>query len=467
MADKTYDLIVLGAGPGGYVGAIRASQLGMKVAVIEQRSTLGGVCLNEGCIPSKALLDSSEYFSLAKNHFAAHGIEVPEPRLNLATMMTRKDTVVSELTAGVEYLFKKNQISWIKGQGILRGTDNDHFQQITVGSEVYRGQKILLATGSRPVEIPGLPIDNRLIIDSSGALSLTRVPEHLVVVGAGYIGLELGSVWLRLGAKVSVVEMLPQMLPKSDPDTVKALQRSLKKQGMNIHLDARIEKLQTDNDRATLTVLRKNKAHEIEADKILISAGRKPNLDGYGLKESGIDLDESGFIRVDDNYMTTAADIYAVGDIVAGPMLAHKASEEAVVCVERMTGQGSAVNYHTIPGVCYTWPEMASIGKTESELEEKRIPFKVGKFNFMGNGRTRAMAETEGLVKILVHPETRKILGFHILGPRASDLIAEAVAVTSLNGTVDDIIRMIHSHPTLSEAIKEAALNVDDSAIHA
>lgn len=467
MADKTYDLIVLGAGPGGYVGAIRASQLGMKVAVIEQRSTLGGVCLNEGCIPSKALLDSSEYFSLAKNHFAAHGIEVPEPRLNLATMMTRKDNVVSELTAGVEYLFKKNQISWIKGQGILRGTDNDHFQQITVGSEIYRGKKILLATGSRPVEIPGLPIDNRLIIDSSGALSLTRVPEHLVVVGAGYIGLELGSVWLRLGAKVSVVEMLPQMLPKSDPDTVKALQRALKKQGMNFHLDARIEKLQTDNDRATLTVLRKNKAHEIEADKILISAGRKPKLDGYGLEESGIDLDESGFIRVDDNYMTTAADIYAVGDIVAGPMLAHKASEEAVVCVERMTGRGSAVNYHTIPGVCYTWPEMASIGKTEPELEEKGIPFKVGKFNFMGNGRARAMAETEGLVKILVHPETRKILGFHILGPRASDLIAEAVAVTSLNGTVDDIIKMIHSHPTLSEAIKEAALNVDDAAIHA
>ncbi len=312
-----------------------------------------------------------------------------------------------------------------------------------------------------------MPIDNNLIIDSTGALSLTQVPEHLVVVGAGYIGLELGSVWLRLGSEVSVVEMLPQILPKSDPDTVKALQRSLKKQGMNIHLSARIEEIQADNNRATLTVIGKNKTHEIEADKILISAGRKPNLDGYGLTESGIKLDESGFIRVDDNYMTTASDIYAVGDIVAGPMLAHKASEEAVVCVERMTGQGSAVDYHAIAGVCYTWPEMASIGKTEPQLEEEGIPYKVGKFNFMGNGRARAMAETEGLVKILVHTETRKILGFHILGPRASDLIAEAVAVTSLNGTVDDIVRIVHSHPTLSEAIKEAALDVDNAAIHA
>ncbi|MEE4254341.1 MAG: dihydrolipoyl dehydrogenase [Desulfuromusa sp.] len=467
MVDKTFDLIVLGAGPGGYVGAIRASQLGMKVAVVEQRATLGGVCLNEGCIPSKALLDSSEHYSLAKNHFAMHGIEITEPKLNLTTMMQRKDNIVSELTSGVEYLFKKNGISWIKGQGILRGTDNDHFQQIEVGPEVYKGKKILLATGSCPVAIPGLPIDNSLIIDSTGALSLAEVPDHLVVVGAGYIGLELGSVWLRLGAKVSVVEMLPEMLPKSDPETVKALQRSLKKQGMNIHLNARIEDIQVDNNQATLTVIRKNKTQEIEADKILISAGRKPNLEGYGLKESGVELDESGFIRVDDNYMTTAPGIYAVGDIIDGPMLAHKASEEAVVCVERMTGQAPAVNYHTIPGVCYTWPEMASIGKTEPELEEEGIPFKVGKFNFMGNGRARAMAETEGLVKILVHPETRKILGFHILGPHASDLIAEVVAVTSLNGTVDDIVRMIHSHPTLSEAIKEASLDVDDSALHA
>ncbi|MGE4492636.1 MAG: dihydrolipoyl dehydrogenase [Syntrophotalea sp.] len=469
MADEVFDLIVLGAGPGGYVGAIRAAQLGLKVAVIESRPTLGGVCLNEGCIPSKALLDSSEHFALARDKFDMHGIEIPAPKLNLAKMMARKEGVVGDLTGGVAFLFKKNKVSWIKGHGRLLGAAADGLQQVEVTGKnagVVKGKNILLATGGKVAQVPGITIDNEVIIDNVGALSLQQVPEHLVVVGAGYIGLELGSVWLRLGAKVSVVEMLPKMLPKSDGDTTQALQRSMKKQGMTFHMGTRVDNIQVAGGKATLTLSKGDKTQEVVCDKVLMSIGRKPNMEGLGASEIGVELDERGCVKVDDNYATTVPGIYAIGDLIPGPMLAHKASEEAVVFVERLVGKNSQVHYGTIPGVCYTWPEVASVGKTEEQLQEEGIPVKVGKFNFVGNGRARAMAETEGFVKILAHAENGQVLGVHIFGPRASDMIAEAVAVMSYGGTAHDIGAMFHGHPTLSEAVKEAALDVDGAAVH-
>lgn len=468
MADENFDLIVLGAGPGGYVGAIRAAQLGLNVAVVESRPTLGGVCLNEGCIPSKALLDSSEHFALARDKFDMHGIEIPAPKLNLAKMMERKDGVVSDLTGGIGFLFKKNKITWVKGHGKLLGADGEGLQQVEVTGRdagVVKSRQVLLATGSKVAEVPGITVDNNVVIDNVGALSLDEVPDHLMVVGAGYIGLELGSVWLRLGSKVTVVEMLPEMLPKSDADITKALQRSLKKQGMSFNMGTRVENIEVSGGKATVKLSKKEKIKEVVCDKVLMSIGRKPNTDGLG--EVGVELDEWGFVKVDDNYATNVPGIYAIGDLIPGPMLAHKASEEAVVFVERLMGQKSKVHYNTIPGVCYTWPEAASVGKTEQQLQEEGIPVKTGSFSFVGNGRARAMAETEGFVKVIAHAESGQVLGVHIFGPRASDMIAEAVAVMSYGGTAQDIGAMFHGHPTLSEAVKEAALDVFGAAVHA
>jgi dihydrolipoamide dehydrogenase len=470
MSDENFDLIVLGAGPGGYVGAIRASQLGLKVAVVESRPNLGGVCLNEGCIPSKALLDSSEHFVLARDKFNMHGIEIPMPKLNLTKMMERKDGVVNDLASGIGFLFKKNKITWVKGHGKLLGADDEGLQQIEVtgmDAALVRARQVLLATGGKVTQVPGITINNDLIIDNVGALSLSKVPDHLLVVGAGYIGLELGSVWLRLGAKVTVVEMLPQMLPKSDADTTQALQRSLKKQGMIFHMGTRVQSLEVSAGWAKVTLVKGDKVQDVVCDKVLMSIGRKPNLDGLGADELGIEIDARGCISVDDNYMTSIPGIYAVGDLIPGPMLAHKASEEAVVCVERLIGKDVKVHYNTLPGVCYTWPEVASVGKTEQELTEEGVAIKVGKFSFLANGRARAMAETEGFVKILTHAESGKILGVHIFGPRASDMIAEAVAVMNYGGTAQEVGAMFHGHPTLSEAVKEAALDVVNAAVHA
>lgn len=469
MADEIFDLIVLGAGPGGYVGAIRASQLGMKVAVVESRPTLGGVCLNEGCIPSKALLDSSEHFALARDKFDMHGIEISAPKLNLAKMMERKEGVVGDLTGGIAFLFKKNKVTWIKGSGKLLGAGSDGLQQVEVTGKnagVVKGKNILLATGGKVAQVPGITVDNDVIIDNVGALSLTQVPEHLMIIGAGYIGLELGSVWLRLGSKVTVVEMLPKMLPKTDGDTTQALQRSLKKQGMTFNMGTCVGGIEVAGGKATVKLVKGDKVTEVVCDKVLMSIGRKPNTDGLGLAEVGVEMGERGCIKVDDNYATSVPGIYAIGDLIPGPMLAHKASEEAVVFVERLVGKNSEVHYDTIPGVCYTWPEVASVGKTEEQLQEAGVPVKVGKFNFVGNGRARAMAETEGFVKILAHADNGQVLGVHIFGPRASDMIAEAVAVMSYGGTAHDIGAMFHGHPTLSEAVKEAALDVDGAAVH-
>lgn len=469
MSDEIYDLVVLGAGPGGYVAAIRASQLGMNVAVIEGRKTLGGVCLNEGCIPSKALLDSSEHFALARDEFDMHGIEIPAPKLNLAKMMERKEGVVSALTGGIKFLFKKNNVTWVKGYGKLLGADGDGVQQVEVAGKkagVVKAKKVLLATGGKVAQVPHIDIDGDTIIDNWGALTLQEVPEHLMIVGAGYIGLELGSVWLRLGAKVTVVEMLPKMLPKADVDTTQALQRSLKKQGMTFKMGTSVAGIDVAGGKATVKLVKGEKETEVVCDKVLMSIGRKPNTDNIGLAEAGVDLDEKGCVVVDENYQTTVPGIYAIGDLIPGPMLAHKASEEGVVCIERMTGKDVKVHYGTIPGVCYTWPEQASVGKTQQSLEAAGIPVKVGKFNFAANGRAHAMAETDGFVKVLAHAETDKVLGVHIFGPRASDMIAEAVAVMAFDGTAHELGAMFHGHPTLSEALKEAALDVDNSAVH-
>jgi dihydrolipoamide dehydrogenase len=469
MADEIFDLIVLGAGPGGYVGAIRAAQLGMKVAVVESRPTLGGVCLNEGCIPSKALLDSSEHFALARDKFDMHGIEIPSPKLNLAKMMERKEGVVSDLTGGIAFLFKKNKVAWIKGEGKLLGAAGEGVQQVEVTGKdagVVKGKNVLLATGGKVAQVPGINVDNDVIIDNWGALCLNEVPEHLMIVGAGYIGLELGSVWLRLGAKVTVVELMPEMLPKTDADITKALQRSLKKQGMSFNMGTSVAGIDIAGGKATVKLSKKDKVKEVVCDKVLMSIGRKPNTEGIGLEDVGVELDERGCVKVDENYATTVPGIYAIGDLIPGPMLAHKASEEAVVFVERLVGKNSEVHYGTIPGVCYTWPEVASVGKTEQQLKEEGIAVKVGKFNFVGNGRARAMAETEGFVKVLAHADSGQVLGIHIFGPRASDMIAEAVAVMSYGGTAHDIGAMFHGHPTLSEAVKEAALDVDGAAVH-
>jgi dihydrolipoamide dehydrogenase len=469
MAEEIFDLIVLGAGPGGYVGAIRAAQLGMKVAVVESRPTLGGVCLNEGCIPSKALLDSSEHFALARDKFDMHGIEIPAPKLNLAKMMERKEGVINDLTGGIAFLFKKNKVTWLKGKGKLLGAAADGLQQVEVDGKdagVAKAKHVLLATGGKVAQVPGITIDNEVIIDNWGALCLNEVPGHLMIVGAGYIGLELGSVWLRLGAKVTVVELMPEMLPKTDVDITKALQRSLKKQGMSFNMGTSVAGIDVAGGKATVKLNKNDKIKEVVVDKVLMSIGRKPNTDGIGLEDVGVELDERGCVKVDENYATTVPGIYAIGDLIPGPMLAHKASEEAVVFVERLVGKNSEVHYGTIPGVCYTWPEAASVGKTEQQLQEEGVPVKTGSFSFVGNGRARAMAETDGFVKVIAHAESGQVLGVHIFGPRASDMIAEAVAVMSYGGTAHDIGAMFHGHPTLSEALKEAALDVDDAAVH-
>ncbi|HBA89423.1 MAG TPA: dihydrolipoyl dehydrogenase [Geobacter sp.] len=469
MSEEIFDLIVIGAGPGGYVAAIRGAQLGMTVAVVEKRSTLGGVCLNEGCIPSKALLDSSELFHLARNRFGAHGIEISPPSLNLGQMMARKDDVVKKLTDGVAFLFKKNRVRSVAGSARLTGPGKDGLQQVEVGGEtpqVLLGKKVLLATGSEAVQIPGLPFDGEGIVSAREALSFDKVPEHLLVVGGGYIGLELGSVWLRLGAQVTVVEMLPRLIAGSDGQVADTLMRSLKKQGMRFMMGAKVAGVEKRDGKLQARVEVEGGAQEIACDKVLVAVGRRPLTDGLGLEELGVQL-EQGRIRVDADYLTSVPGIYAIGDLIAGPMLAHKAMEEGAVCVERMRGEPSQVDYGCVPGVCYTWPEAASVGRTEDSLKEEGIAYKSGKYSFMGNGRAKCMDETDGFVKVLTEAEGGRLLGVHILGPRASDMIAEAVAVMSFGGSGEDVALTMHAHPTLSEAFKEAALDVEKRAIHA
>ena len=466
MVTDQFDLVVIGGGPGGYVAALRAAQLGMKVAVVEQRDALGGTCLNEGCIPSKALLDSSEYFALARDSFKSHGIVIDPPRLDLAQMMKRKDEVVVRLTRGIASLFKKSAIQLVTGTGRL--VKGDGVPQVAVatadGERRLTGRHVLLATGSAAVAVPGLPFGGP-VGQALDALTYDRVPAHLVVVGGGYIGLELGSVWLRLGAKVTVVEMLDTLLPNTDQEVAKNLVRSLEKQGMTILAGTRVDKAEIGENLVTLTLAGKN-TQTLTCDRVLVAAGRRSCTDGLGLDEVGIQLVQ-GRIKVDENYQTTCPGVYAVGDLIPGPMLAHKAMDEAVACVERMHGEQPEVDYALIPGVVYTMPEVASVGRSEEQLKRDGVTYTIGRFPFLASGRAKALDETEGFVKVLATPDSGRLLGVHILGPRASELITEAVAVMAFSGSVADISAVMHAHPTLAEAFKEAALGAGGRALHA
>jgi dihydrolipoamide dehydrogenase len=466
MAER-YDVLVIGAGPGGYVAAIRAAQLGMSTACVEKRSTLGGTCLNVGCIPSKALLDSSELYAQAKTHFEKHGIHAGPLRLDLAAMLARKDRVVKSLTDGVAYLFKKNKITSYVGAGRLLGENKVAVKSAQAEEIILEAQHIILATGSEPASLASLPYDGTAIVSSTEALGFERVPQHLIVVGGGYIGLELGSVWNRLGAKVTVLEFLPRILPLSDGEIAELLHRSLVKQGLTFHLDTKVTGAGTQGGQVVVNATQKGKDALFQGDKVLVAVGRRPYTKDLGLKEIGLNPDErTGKVAIDDNFETSVKGVYAIGDLIDGPMLAHKAEEDAIACVERMAGMKTHVNYDTVPSVVYTWPEVASVGPTEEQIKASGREYRVGKFPFTSNPRARCMDETEGLVKMIADAQTDRLLAVHIIGPRASELIAECVTVMEFAGSAEDIARICHSHPTLSEAVREAALAVDRRAIH-
>jgi dihydrolipoamide dehydrogenase len=463
-----FDLVVIGAGPGGYVAAIRAAQLGMKVACVEKSRTLGGTCLNVGCIPSKAMLDSSELYSLAKERFKKHGIVVDGIGLDLKAMLARKDEVVKGLTDGVRYLFRKNKVEPIMGAArLLSATSLEVALNDGGRTEISTGH-IVLATGSVPVSLPFLPFDGKTVVDSTGALAFEKVPDHLVVIGAGYIGLELGSVWKRLGAKVTVLEFLPRIVPTADQEMGELLKKSLTRQGLEILLETKVTGASIEAGRATVRAEKKDGSKsEYSCDRVLVAVGRRAFTEGLGLAEAGVVVDaKTGKVPVDGQFRTSVATISAIGDVIDGPMLAHKAEDEGIAVAEVVAGKPGHVNYDTIPGVIYTWPELASVGLTEEQAKERGLNYRVGKFPFLANGRAKAMDETEGQVKILADAVTDRVLGVHILGPRASEMIAEAVMVMEFAGSAEDIARTCHAHPTLSEATREAALAVDRRAIH-
>ncbi len=470
MSDLSYDLIVIGAGPGGYVAAIRASQLGFSVAVVEKRETLGGVCLNEGCIPSKALLESSEHYYSAREEFSEHGISISAISLDVGKMMARKNAIIDKLTAGIAGLFKKNKITPYTGKAMLTGSQ-DGLHQVSVstasGAQTLSAKAVLLATGSEAFELPHLPFDGEKIINARDALSLTEVPGRLLVVGGGVIGLEMGSVWSRLGSQVTVVEMLPQIIPNADPQVAQTLQRSLQKQGLEILLKTKVEKMAETAAGLQVTLSSAKGEQTVTCDKILVATGRKAQTAGLGLEQVGLQPNQRGQLEVDADYQTSVAGIYAIGDLVPGPMLAHKASEEGVVFAERLAGQQATVLYQTVPAVTYTSPEVAQVGYSEEELKNKGIPFKAGKFYFSANGRALCTGNSDGFIKVLADPESGRIHGVHMIGPHASELIAEAATVISFSGSIHDLAVTCHAHPTLAEAFKEAALAVNKAAIHA
>jgi len=462
MSDQ-YDVIIIGGGPGGYVCAIRAAQLGLHTACVERRATLGGTCLNIGCIPSKALLQSSENFEEASHAFADHGVMIDSVKLDLKRMMARKGDVVSANVKGVEFLFKKNKVDWIKGSGRVAAPG-----KVDVDGTTYDAKHIVIASGSESLTLPGVDVDERNIVTSTGALELDQVPRHLAVIGGGYIGLELGSVWKRLGAEVTVIEYLDRLVPGMDAEVAKTFERVLGKQGIKFRLGTKVTGARKGNEGVTLTVepAKGGPAEEILADVVLVSIGRRAYTDGLGLAEAGVALDDRGRVVVDAHYNTNVPGIHAIGDVIAGPMLAHKAEEEGVALAERMAGQAGHVNYDVIPGVVYTWPEVASIGRTEDDLKHAGVSYKVGKFPFTANGRARAMGTTDGFVKLLADSETDRILGAHIIGPDAGGLIAELATAMEFGASSEDVARTCHAHPSLSEAVKEAALAVEGRALH-
>lgn len=461
-----FDVIFLGSGPGGYVGAIRAAQLGLKTAVVEKDKTFGGTCLNVGCIPSKALLESSEHFSMAKHEFADHGIKVQKVELDLPSMIGRKDKIVKDLTGGISYLLKKNNISVFQGVGKLKSANEIEVTSIDGQSVIVEGKNIVIATGSVPNELPFLKYDGKKIISSTEALSLPAVPNHMAIVGGGVIGLELGSVWARLGAKVTVLEYASRLCPTMDAGLIKRLEQSLKKQGLEFLFDVKVTGATIDKTNILLNYeeLKTNAKKMIETDVVLVAAGRRAFSDGLNLEALGIEKDKRGVIQVNGHYQTAVPNIYAIGDVIPGPMLAHKAEEEGVAVAEIIAGHAGHVNYETVPNVIYTWPEVASVGATEEELKEKGVAYNVGSFPFTANGRAKALGMTEGQVKVLADQTTDRVLGVHIIGPRAGDILAEAVMAMEFGGSSEDIARAFHAHPTLSEVLREAALAVDKRA---
>jgi len=463
VTDSPYDLVVIGSGPGGYVAAIRAAQLGMKTACVEKYPTLGGTCLNVGCIPSKALLDSSEHFHHARHGLAAHGIRATA-ELDLATMMGRKDKVVKDLTRGIEGLFRKNQVTWIKGAARLRSAT-----KVEIGGEAPRvigSRRILIATGSKAAGLPGIAFDGSRIVHSTDALTLEAVPRRMLVIGAGAIGLELGSVWMRLGSEVQVLELMERALPGMDQKSASLLQRALEKQGMKFRFQASARSARVEGESVRVTVAEGGATREEACDVLLVAVGRRPYTEGLNARELGVRTDERGFIQVDSSYQTSVPGIYAIGDVIPGPMLAHKAEEEGIAAVEMMAGVAGHVAYECIPSVVYTWPELASVGLSEEDARERGIEVAVGAFPFLANGRARAMEERDGQVKIIADAKTDRILGAHIVGPRASDLIAELAFAMELGSSAEDVARSVHAHPTLPEAVREAALAVGKRAIH-
>ena len=464
---ESFDLIVIGGGPGGYVCAIRAAQLGLKTACVESRGTLGGTCLNVGCIPSKSLLNLSENFQKAKKDFNNQGIEIEGLKLNIDKMMSNKNKSVQVLTKGVEFLFKKNKVTYIKGKGVLF-SKNDIVVYENNKKSNYKSKNIVIATGSSVASLPGINIDEKNVISSTGALSLKSVPKKLAVIGGGYIGLEMGSVWSRLGSDVTVIEYLDHITPGMDKEISNEFKKILIKQGIKFKMGSRVNKVESSGSNVSInyTDLKSSKDETLEFDKVLVSVGRKPYTEGLNLSKIGIKKDNKGRIEVNSKLQTSIKNIYAIGDVIKGPMLAHKAEEEGIAVAEILAGQAGHVNYDVIPGVIYTSPEVATVGKTEEQLKEEKKSYKVGKFPFLANSRAKVNNETEGFVKILADNETDKVLGVHIIGPHCGDMIAEMALAMEFGASAEDIARTCHAHPTHTEAIKEAALAVDKRPIH-
>eukprot|EP00095_Tigriopus_kingsejongensis_P008563 snap_masked-scaffold2625_size13816-processed-gene-0.3 protein:Tk08563 transcript:snap_masked-scaffold2625_size13816-processed-gene-0.3-mRNA-1 annotation:"dihydrolipoamide dehydrogenase" len=460
---SSYDVIIIGSGPGGYVSAIRCAQLGLKTAIVEGRDTLGGTCLNIGCIPSKALLHATHMLHEAEHNFGEMGLKGKSPSVDWDQMLTYKNNVIGQNTGGIEFLMKKNKIDWLKGWGTIPQAG-----KVKVGDDIHDAKHIIVATGSEPSTLPGIDVDEKTVVTSTGALSLGKIPKRLVVIGAGVIGLELGSVYARLGSDVTVIEFLDAITPGMDAEVAKTFQKLLTKQGLKFTLGAAVQGVETKNNKATVTYkLRKDDSeHTIDADTVLVATGRRPYTAGLGLEALGVEISDRGQIKTDAKYATNVPGIYAIGDAIAGPMLAHKAEDEGMAVAEGIAGQMPHINYDVIPGVIYTHPEVSSVGKTEEQLKDEGRAYKVGKFSFMGNGRAKANFAGDGFVKILADKTTDRILGAHIIGPMAGDLIHEICVAMEFGAAAEDLARTCHAHPTYSEAVREAALACGDGAIH-
>ncbi len=460
------DVVVIGGGPGGYVAAIRAAQLGLQTVCVEMDSTLGGTCVNVGCIPSKALLQSSEHYEFTRQHAAEHGIKTGEVSFDLAVMQKRKTAVVSSNTKGIEFLFRKNKVTWARGRGTLRPGNIVEVAGADGATATYQAKNVIIATGSEPMALPFLPFDEDRVLSNVGALALSEVPRHMIVIGGGVIGLELGSVWRRLGAKVTVVELLPSILPGSDADIIKEADRIFRKQGLELRVGTKVVGAKREGDRV-LVELEKDGAREtLEADRVLVSIGRRPLLGGIDAAALGITMGRRGEIQVDSRMRTSVPNVYAIGDVVGGKLLAHKAEEEGVIAAEVIAGKPAEMHYRSMPSVVYTWPEIASVGLAEHEVNESGRPYNVGRFPFSANGRARTMGEAGGFVKVIADAETDEMLGVHMLGPSVSELIAEIVLAFEYRGASEDVGITVHAHPTLSETVKEAALGALNRSIH-